>query len=506
MRCVYRRLTMHSAQLNQEGFFENEDEQILYISQMERVCLSRQENSSAKSRGDKLACPMVWDGLLCWPPTAAGDIVSLPCPPYITGFDIHGVATKRCMPDGEWFWSEQSNATWTNFSLCYSNSVTNVVVPFPGIDNAPLIAQYVPFVKAVSHIGYGVSLATLLIAFCILASFKKLRCPRNKLHMHLFVSFIFRAFTTLLKDSLFIKGVGLPSDFTVKDGEAYFLHESEHSWQCKFITSCWQYFIIANYSWILMEGLYLHNLIFVSVFSDTSSITSYIVLGWGSPLLFVIPWICVRAMWENTFCWTTNNNAYHFLLIKGPTTVSVLVNLFLFINIVRVLLSKLRASISEETRRFRYRRWAKSTLVLVPLFGVHYTVYLTLSYIGIDGKAELVWLFIDQLFASFQGFFVAVLYCLWNGEVRMELSKKWRHLRENSAVRRGSIPLHQTPHKNTSVSRSYLAAIFNKRTKRLQQHNNACTTESCMTSLVSTDLNSTVFCNSYQTQVSDVTE
>ena len=56
---------------------------------------------------------------------------------------------------------------------------------------------------------------------------RKLRCPRNKLHMHLFVSFIFRAFTTLLKDSLFVKGVGLPSDFTKKDSEAYFLHENE---------------------------------------------------------------------------------------------------------------------------------------------------------------------------------------------------------------------------------------------------------------------------------------
>ncbi|KAG8275421.1 Parathyroid hormone/parathyroid hormone- peptide receptor [Homalodisca vitripennis] len=60
------------------------------------------------------------------------------------------------------------------------------------------------------------------------------------------------------------------------------------------------------------------------------------------------------------------------------------------------------AAISEETRRLRYRRWAKSTLVLVPLFGVHYIVFLVMSYVGVDEEVELVWLFIDQLFTSFQ--------------------------------------------------------------------------------------------------------
>lgn len=50
-----------------------------------------------------------------------------------------------------------------------------------------------------------------------------------------------------------------------------------------------------------------------------------------------------------------------------------------------------------------FRRWAKSTLVLLPLFGVHYTVFLWMYYsVGVDEKVELVWLFCDQTFASFQ--------------------------------------------------------------------------------------------------------
>jgi hypothetical protein len=59
----------------------------------------------------------------------------------------------------------------------------------------------------------------------------------------------------------------------------------QNNWLCKSVTSVWQYCIMANYSWILMEGLYLHNLIFLALFSDTSSITLYVVLGWGKQQL-----------------------------------------------------------------------------------------------------------------------------------------------------------------------------------------------------------------------------
>lgn len=114
---------------------------------------------------------------------------------------------------------------------------------------------------------------------------RKLRCPRNILHIHLFASFMARAFMALLKDMLFVSGIGLASDILVKDGEEYLKSDLM---SCKVIVSFWQYFILANYSWILIEGLYLHNLVFLALFTDSnSSITGYIALGWGNFLLFI---------------------------------------------------------------------------------------------------------------------------------------------------------------------------------------------------------------------------
>ncbi|XP_015430416.1 PREDICTED: vasoactive intestinal polypeptide receptor-like [Dufourea novaeangliae] len=377
-------------------------------------------------------CPEFWDKILCWPSTAPGDLAILPCPSYIAGFDIQANASRQCMQDGHWFLNNDTHTTWSNYSQCYRESLVTLVMELPGgqENNDTVIKKFIPIVKTISKVGYTVSFFTLVVAFFILAVIKKLRCPRNMLHMHLFASFMLRAFMALMKDILFVSGIALASDMMIKNGKTYWLvDEKESSWLCKAFTSFWQYFILANYFWILMEGLYLHNLVFLALFTDVnSSIAGYVCLGWGLPAIFVSCWIVARVTLDNKYCWTTHENPYLFHLIRVPTMLSILINFVLFVNIVRVLLLKLKSTVSEETQR--YKRWAKSTLVLVPLFGVHYTVFLGMSYsIGVNETVEVVWLFCDQLFASFQGFFVAVLYCFLNGEVRTEVSRAIRSQR-----------------------------------------------------------------------------
>nr|XP_053634319.1 LOW QUALITY PROTEIN: uncharacterized protein LOC128689847 [Cherax quadricarinatus] len=149
------------------------------------------------------------------------------------------------------------------------------------------------------------------------------------------------------------------------------------------------------------------------------------------PLVLVLGWVAARITSENTLCWLTNESPWVFwTFIRGPISVSILVSFALFLNIARELLLKLRSSTTPESRKYRYRRWARSTLVLVPLFGVHYAALLGFTYfMGKNHTMELIWLFTDQFFASFQGFFVATLYCLMNAEVRSELRKVWQHWR-----------------------------------------------------------------------------
>ncbi|XP_077280194.1 secretin receptor [Temnothorax americanus] len=382
-------------------------------------------------------CPPTFDGLLCWPRTDAPGTATLPCPPAsIMGYTelasdnlrALAVASKVCLTNGEWY-RNSDGVAWSNYSLCVLNSTRYIIdknLNYMRWYETPaefaLLNKWLPIIRMVSHIGYVTSFTTLIVAMVVFSLLRKLRNPRNRLHMHLFASFIMRAFMALLKDWSFIDGIGLAWDVVFVDGQSAFIRE-RNTWVCKVITSLWQYFIVANYSWILMEGMYLHNLVFFALCTDTSTIALYIVLGWGLPALVVVPWIIIRATIENTLCWTTNDDSSLFLIIRIPIITSILFNFLLFLNIVRVLLVKLKTSVYLQRKKMKYKRWAKSTLVLVPLFGIHYTFFLGLSY---HKGVELVWLFCDQLFASFQGAFVAFLYCLLNGEVRAEMRRAWK--------------------------------------------------------------------------------
>ena len=70
----------------------------------------------------KPLCPPSFDSILCWPQTVATEIAKLPCPPHIlTKYTSqNAVATKECLPNGEWFKNLQS-VTWSNYSLCISS-------------------------------------------------------------------------------------------------------------------------------------------------------------------------------------------------------------------------------------------------------------------------------------------------------------------------------------------------------------------------------------------------
>lgn len=50
---------------------------------------------------------------------------------------------------------------------------------------------------------------------------------------------------------------------------------------CRAATVFMQYGIVANYCWLLVEGIYLHNLLVVAVFSERSYFTLYLCIGWG---------------------------------------------------------------------------------------------------------------------------------------------------------------------------------------------------------------------------------
>ncbi|XP_069873610.1 vasoactive intestinal polypeptide receptor 1 isoform X2 [Dipodomys merriami] len=388
---------------------QQECDYLQMIEEQQRQCLEE-----AQLENETTGCGKMWDSLTCWPATPRGQSVVLACPLIFKLFSpTQGRNVSRsCTEDGGWTALEPG--------------------PYPlacGLDDtaASLDEQQTMFyhsVKTGYTIGYSLSLATLLVAMTILTLFRKLHCTRNYIHMHLFMSFILRAAAVFIKDLVLFHS-----------GESD--HCSEGSVGCKAAMVFFQYCVMANFFWLLVEGLYLHTLLAVSFFSERKYFWGYIVIGWGVPSTFIMVWTIIRIHYEDYGCWDTINSSLWWI-IKAPILTSILVNFILFICIIRILVQKLRPPDIGKNDSSPYSRLAKSTLLLIPLFGVHYIMF---AFFPDNFKAEVKMVF-ELVVGSFQGCVVAVLYCFLNGEVQAELRRKWRRWRSRGLLGWPAQPAH----------------------------------------------------------------
>uniref|UniRef100_A0A6Q2Z4V3 Adenylate cyclase activating polypeptide 1a (pituitary) receptor type I n=1 Tax=Esox lucius TaxID=8010 RepID=A0A6Q2Z4V3_ESOLU len=385
-------------------------------------------------------CPWMWDSFSCWKAAARGEVVSVRCPEVfhiLIPEDEIGWVSRNCTEEG---WSEMF-PDYVDACLPDDNDMNHASV------------------QALYTVGYSTSLVSLTTAMVILCRFRKLHCTRNYIHMNLFISFMLRAVSVF-----------------IKDGVLYAQEEdcSLHTVACKAVMVFFHYCVMSNYFWLFIEGLYLFTLLVQTFFPERRYFYWYTVVGWGTPTVCVTVWAALRLQFDDAGCWDLNDNTALWWVLKGPTVVSIMINFILFVGIIVILVQKLQSPdiggnessiyltssviirllvpcllsfasyscaqkcFSEPTQAVQHScrmtelsaitlRLARSTLLLIPLFGIHYTVF-AFSPENVSKKERLVF---ELGLGSFQGFVVAVLYCFLNGEVQSEVKRKWRSWRVN---------------------------------------------------------------------------
>ncbi|KAG5842145.1 parathyroid hormone/parathyroid hormone-related peptide receptor [Anguilla anguilla] len=394
------------------------EEQMYLLINAKRRC---ERAIKSKHKLPDAFCLPEWDGIVCWPEGPPGKMVSTACPEYIYDFNHKGHAYRRCDMNGTWELATSNNKTWANYSECAK------FLPHYNQNHEKEVFDRLYLIYTV---GYSVSLGSLMVAVVILGYFRRLHCTRNYIHMHLFVSFMLRAISIFVKDVVLYSGSALEEMERVSLEDLKSITEAPPADKaqfigCKMAVTLFLYFLATNYYWILVEGLYLHSLIFMTFFSDRKYLWGFTLIGWGVPAVFVTVWASVRATLADTECWDLSAGNLKWI-VQVPILAAIVVNFVLFLNIIRVLATKLRETNAGrcDTRQ-QYRKLLKSTLVLMPLFGVHYIVFMAMPYTEVSGVPWQIQMHYEMLFNSFQGFFVAIIYCFCNGEVQAEIKKSW---------------------------------------------------------------------------------
>uniref|UniRef100_A0A3B4D5L3 Growth hormone-releasing hormone receptor n=1 Tax=Pygocentrus nattereri TaxID=42514 RepID=A0A3B4D5L3_PYGNA len=372
-----------------------------YIFQLEREEQRCQREIAEHANLSTPGCPPVWDSVVCWPMAAVGETVHSACPAVFSLFSNNtGKVSRNC-----------TSAGWSH--------------PFPPYHEACSVEDDIPeesyfaTVRLIYSVGYGASLFSLTVAVVILllllCVYRRLHCARNYIHIQLFISFILKAASVFIKDATLFAG---------EDTD----HCTLSTAACKASVVFCHYCVMSNFSWLLVEAVYLNSLLLSAFPRSRRCLWGFALLGWGVPLVCIILWIGSRVYFEDTECWDINEDSPYWWIIKGPIVVSIGINFLLFMNIIRILVQKLNPRLIQFNNSAQYRRLTKSTLLLIPLFGTHYVVFNFLP----DYSNLSLRLCIELCLGSFQGLIVAILYCFLNQEVQNEVRMRWMRWQEGS--------------------------------------------------------------------------
>ncbi|BFY98646.1 hypothetical protein BsWGS_01686 [Bradybaena similaris] len=354
---------------------------------------------------DGLYCPPLIDSWgLCFNYTKAGTIAYMPCPMFFP--TTKAMSYRRCEENGTW--EVFSNGkTWTNTSACV-HSVTTLDESFHRS------ISYVHLYIAVASL----SLVLLTVSLVIFCGFRQLRCDRITIHKNLFVSYILSALTWIIYYRLAISDGNVLIDNPV--------------W-CQLLNVIGQACVATNYSWMFCEGLYLHIIMAHALRTGKKLIKCLVVCGWVVPLVVTGIYGTVRwAASEDTLrCWMDE----HVLqwIIAGPIVASVIINVCILVNLVRLLMTKLR-QIPDAPQS---RKATKATLILVPLLGLQYILFPVRP--DVNSPWYTIYLHVIAFMQASQGWLVSVIFCFCNGEVRSLIRRKWlQHRLMSGSVRKNT--------------------------------------------------------------------
>ncbi|XP_055331528.1 PDF receptor-like [Paramacrobiotus metropolitanus] len=389
-------------------------------------------------------CKGTTDGFLCWPAAPPGETIVQLCPP-VQGVNPLNYARKTCDWDGTWAGKNMEKGTegaegYTDYEPCIYEDVMRQIDEFYGNGtDGPARAAVLTQSRTIEIVGFPLSLICVIISLLIFRYFRTLRCSRTTIHMHLFIAIALMNLCKVIEIS-----DQFQSGYVGKAVQGASIRKLRPL--CEILVVLIEYGRTAMFFWMFLEGLYMHNVVAWKVFeSSQPNFILYCATGWGIPALLTAIWApIIEFVWlpdrisqrngsyaDN--CWFDHNHSEFYYILEVPRLFVIAINLIFLVNIIRVLLTKLRDSRQSDT--VQIRKAIKATIVLAPLLGITHLIW-AIPPNKKQFELYATFLYVSHFLRAFEGFFVALVYCFMNGEVQAAIKTALRrHALQREALR-----------------------------------------------------------------------
>ncbi|XP_059059766.1 PDF receptor-like isoform X2 [Achroia grisella] len=294
--------------------------------------------------------------------------------------------------------------------------------------------------RTLEIIGFSISLVALVISLFIFSNYRSLRNSRTRIHKSLFYAMVLQVVIrlTIYIDQALIR-------YKIQDNPAYenvTVHGIDNMpYLCESSYILLEYAITVMFMWMFIEGIYLHSMVAGNSLRERISHVVYYATGWGLPIIITAAWATVTSIHYKSqsaeHCWYGYNFSPYYWIVESPRLAVIVINFLFLLNIIRVLVVKL--SKNDTTEIVIVRKAVRAALVLLPLLGITNVLNMIEAPIDSEVWKFAVWIYTTHFLRSFQGFFISLIYCFLNGEVRMVIVKQYNNrktIAENERRRR----------------------------------------------------------------------
>ncbi|XP_078382019.1 adhesion G protein-coupled receptor L4-like [Oculina patagonica] len=302
-------------------------------------------------------------------------------------------------PDG---WSNEGCHVVTSKSNseeteCSCNHLTHFAVLFDYGDSSEIAETEEKILKIITYVGLALSIMGIILTVISYLLLSDVHQPLSQIRVSL-------AGSLGAGQIIFLAGI----------------NATGNTGACVTVAALMQYFLMAAFCWMLVEGIYLYLLV-VQVYNIGNKMKIYHTLSWGFPAVMVAMSLSIAAAGKDGIqsfvsdehCWISSANNLIWIFVAFVVMIEV-INLLLLVRVIKEMTTMQSTG---ETNIQQIRLSIKACVLFLPLLGATWLF-------GLLSPLHKAFVYIFTILNSIQGFLIFLLHCVRNSQIRERFKRR----------------------------------------------------------------------------------